>query len=118
MRPTAVAAPPGDPLLLPNAWDVATARAVVAGGFPVVATTSAGVAATLGSEDHPGGARSRSAAARDAYVEAGVASVYPIALWQTDALRRFMSDVHGPVTVVRLPQAPSLVELVALGVAG
>jgi 2-methylisocitrate lyase-like PEP mutase family enzyme len=45
---------PGDPLLLPNAWDVATARAVVAAGFPVVATTSAGVAATLGYEDHEG----------------------------------------------------------------
>ena len=27
---------PGTPLLLPNAWDVATARAVVAAGFPVV----------------------------------------------------------------------------------
>src|SRR3954454_12236730 len=40
------------PLLLPNAWDVATARAVVAAGFPVVATTSGGVAATLGYEDH------------------------------------------------------------------
>ena len=45
---------PGDPLLLPNAWDVATARAVVAAGFPVVATTSGGVAATLGYEDHEG----------------------------------------------------------------
>src|SRR5262245_61150949 len=45
---------PGDPLLLPNAWDVATARAVVAAGFPVVATTSAGVAAALGYEDHHG----------------------------------------------------------------
>jgi 2-methylisocitrate lyase-like PEP mutase family enzyme len=43
---------PGDPLLLPNAWDVATARAVVAAGFPVVATTSAGVAQALGHEDH------------------------------------------------------------------
>src|SRR5215471_14310308 len=43
---------PGAPLLLPNAWDVATALAVVAAGFPVVATTSAGVAATLGYEDH------------------------------------------------------------------
>jgi 2-methylisocitrate lyase-like PEP mutase family enzyme len=43
---------PGQPLLLPNAWDVATANAVVAAGFPVVATTSAGVAATLGYEDH------------------------------------------------------------------
>src|ERR1700745_3720762 len=45
---------PGNPLLLPNAWDVATARAVVAAGFPVVATTSAGVAGTLGYEDHEG----------------------------------------------------------------
>src|SRR5256885_7126633 len=45
---------PGEPLLLPNAWDVATARAVVAAGFPVVATTSGGVAATLGYEDHEG----------------------------------------------------------------
>src|SRR5260370_154036 len=45
---------PGAPLLLPNAWDVATARAVVAAGFPVVATTSGGVAGTLGYEDHEG----------------------------------------------------------------
>jgi 2-methylisocitrate lyase-like PEP mutase family enzyme len=45
---------PGDPLLLPNAWDVATARAVVAAGFPVVATTSGGVAGALGYEDHEG----------------------------------------------------------------
>jgi len=45
---------PGAPLLLPNAWDVITARAVVAAGFPVVATTSGGVAGTLGYEDHEG----------------------------------------------------------------
>jgi 2-methylisocitrate lyase-like PEP mutase family enzyme len=43
---------PGDPLVLPNAWDVASAKAVVAAGFPVVATTSGGVAETLGYEDH------------------------------------------------------------------
>ena len=35
---------PGAPLLLPNVWDVATARAVVAAGFPVVATGSVRVA--------------------------------------------------------------------------
>ncbi|HYY64674.1 MAG TPA: isocitrate lyase/phosphoenolpyruvate mutase family protein [Gaiellaceae bacterium] len=45
---------PGDPLVLPNAWDVASARAVVAAGFSVVATTSGGVAAALGYEDHEG----------------------------------------------------------------
>ena len=43
---------PGVPLLLPNAWDVATARAVVAAGYPAVATTSGGIAATLGFDDH------------------------------------------------------------------
>jgi 2-methylisocitrate lyase-like PEP mutase family enzyme len=215
---------PGTPLLLPNVWDVATARAVVAAGFPVVATTSAGVAQTLGYQDHEGapademlaaaariargvgvpvtvdaeagygmqpaelvaalrsvGAAGcnledtdhsagtlrdpdrhaewlgavREAASADgyrlvinarvdvflgpllagagsetqeelvpealrranAYLEAGVDCVYPIALWEIDALRRFMSGVRGPVNVVRLPQAPPLAELAALGVA-
>ena len=41
----------GAPLVLPNAWDVGTARAVVAAGFPVIATTSWAVAAALGYED-------------------------------------------------------------------
>jgi 2-methylisocitrate lyase-like PEP mutase family enzyme len=53
----------------------------------------------------------------NAYLEAGVDCVYPIVLWESDALRRFMSEVRGPVNVVRLPQAPSLAELAALGVA-
>jgi 2-methylisocitrate lyase-like PEP mutase family enzyme len=53
----------------------------------------------------------------NAYLEAGVDCVFPIVLWETDALRRFMSEVRGPVNVVRLPQAPSLAELAALGVA-
>ena len=38
-------------------------------------------------------------------------------MWETDALRRFTSEVSDPVNVVRLPQAPSLDELAALGVA-
>jgi 2-methylisocitrate lyase-like PEP mutase family enzyme len=215
---------PGAPLLLPNAWDVATARAVVAAGFPVVATTSGGVAPTLGYEDHEGapaeemlaaaariargvdvpvtvdaeagygmepdelvaalrsaGAAGcnledtdhsagslrdpqrhaewlravRQAASEDgyglvinarvdvflgpwlagagpgtqeelvpealrranAYLDAGVDSVYPIALWEEDALRRFISEVRGPVNVLHLPHGPSLAELAALGVA-
>jgi 2-methylisocitrate lyase-like PEP mutase family enzyme len=40
-----------EPLVLPNAWDAATARAVVEAGFPVVATTSTGVASSLGWAD-------------------------------------------------------------------
>jgi 2-methylisocitrate lyase-like PEP mutase family enzyme len=43
---------PGRPLILPNAWDVASARRVEAAGFPVVATGSAAVAASLGFDDH------------------------------------------------------------------
>ena len=231
---------PGAPLLLPNAWDVATARAVVAAGFPVVATTSLGVAAALGYEDderapademlaaaariarsvdvpvtvdaeagygmEPGalvaalrevGAAGcnledtdytagslrdpdrhaewlgavRQAALDDdyplvinarvdvffwpylagagpdqealipealrgarvpetqaelvpealrraqVYLEAGVDCVYPICLWQTDALRQFMSEVGGPVNVARMPEGPPVSELAALGLA-
>src|SRR3954453_22189435 len=215
---------PGAPLLLPNAWDVATARAVVAAGFPVVATTSGGLAATLGYHDHEGAPADEmlAAAARiargvevpvtvdaeagygmepaelvaalrtvgaagcnledsdyaagnlrdparhaewlravreaasaegyplvinapgdvflhpflagagpgtqeelvpealqraNSYLEAGVDCVFPIVLWETDALRRFMSEVCGPVNVVRLPPAPPLAELAAMGVA-
>jgi 2-methylisocitrate lyase-like PEP mutase family enzyme len=215
---------PGTPLLLPNAWDVATARAVVAAGFPVVATTSAGVAAALGYEDHEGAPADEMLAAaarivrgvdvpvtvdaeagygmqpaelvaalrgvgaagcnledtdhatqdlRDvdahaewlravrqaataegyplvinarvdvfvrharagaapgsqaelvpealrrakAYLDAGVDAVYPIALHEPDALRRFVAEVRGPVNVMRMPQMPSLTDLAALGVA-
>lgn len=42
---------PGDPLVLPNAWDAASARVVADAGFPAVATTSSGVAASLGWAD-------------------------------------------------------------------
>src|ERR1051325_3165914 len=37
-----------EPLVLPNAWDAATAHAVAEAGFPAVATTSSGVSAALG----------------------------------------------------------------------
>src|SRR5258708_21249836 len=38
-------------LVLPNAWDVASARIVEELGFPAIATTSAGIAAALGYPD-------------------------------------------------------------------
>jgi 2-methylisocitrate lyase-like PEP mutase family enzyme len=40
-----------EPLLLPNAWDVASARTIESMGFPAIATTSAGVAFSLGYPD-------------------------------------------------------------------
>jgi 2-methylisocitrate lyase-like PEP mutase family enzyme len=211
---------PGAPLVLPNAWDAASAKAVVAAGFPVVATTSGGVAAALGYEDHEGapGDEMLAAAARigrsvdvpmtvdaeagygmepprlvaalksvgaagcnledtnhadgalrdplqnaawlrsvreaaraadyalvvnaridvflsdrsggaqadlvsealsraRAYFEAGVDCVYPIGLWQADALAAFVSDAPGPVNILAIPRAPSHAELAELGVA-
>jgi 2-methylisocitrate lyase-like PEP mutase family enzyme len=215
---------PGTPLVLPNAWDVASARAVVAAGFPVVATTSRGVAGSLGYEDHERAPRDEMLAAagriagavevpvtvdaeagygmepadlvaalmnmgaagcnledtnhatgelRDpvehaawlravreaasdqsyplvinaridvflsalasgsdtgsqaelvsealrrahAYVEAGADCVFPIGLWERDALAAFISEAPGPVNVLRIPPAPRQAELAELGVA-
>jgi 2-methylisocitrate lyase-like PEP mutase family enzyme len=42
---------PGDPLILPNAWDVASAAALTAAGFAAIGTTSLGVAAAAGKRD-------------------------------------------------------------------
>ncbi|WKD32806.1 isocitrate lyase/PEP mutase family protein [Streptomyces xanthophaeus] len=50
---------PAAPLALANAWDVASARIVAAAGAPAVATTSAGVAWSLGSPDGDALARDR-----------------------------------------------------------
>jgi 2-methylisocitrate lyase-like PEP mutase family enzyme len=41
----------GSPLLMPNAWDAGSARLLVSLGFPALATTSSGFAATLGRLD-------------------------------------------------------------------
>ncbi|MFJ4950016.1 isocitrate lyase/phosphoenolpyruvate mutase family protein [Streptomyces sp. NPDC088760] len=42
---------PGEPLLLPNAWDHASAAALAARGFRAIATTSLAVAAAVGLPD-------------------------------------------------------------------
>jgi 2-methylisocitrate lyase-like PEP mutase family enzyme len=53
-----------------------------------------------------------------AYLDADVDCVYPIALWQEDVLRAFLSRVDGPVNIVCLPAGtPPLAKLAALGVA-
>src|SRR5580698_2175985 len=41
----------GKVLLLPNVWDVASARIIEEAGFPAIATTSAGIAFSLGYPD-------------------------------------------------------------------
>jgi len=42
---------PGAPLLMPNPWDVGSARLLASLGFEALATTSSGFAATLGRRD-------------------------------------------------------------------
>jgi 2-methylisocitrate lyase-like PEP mutase family enzyme len=215
---------PGDPLLLPNVWDIPTARAVAAAGFPVVATTSWGVAASIGHEDderapademfaaaariagavelpvtvdaeagyrmepsdivaalreagaagcnledtdHAAGvlrdpgeraawlravreaanaddyplvinartdvclwpylAGAEPGSQRDlvpeaverarAYLEAGADCIYPVAMWEEDALRAFLAEIDAPVNVSMVPQLQSVDDLAALGVA-
>jgi 2-methylisocitrate lyase-like PEP mutase family enzyme len=70
------------PLLLPNAWDVASAVAFAEAGFPAVGTTSFGVGAAAG---HADGARAsrdataalvRALAALPAYVSADIEDGY------------------------------------------
>jgi len=53
---------PGQPLLLPNAWDVASAVAITGAGAKAIATTSAGVAWSLGVPDGAGLGAKRAAA--------------------------------------------------------
>jgi 2-methylisocitrate lyase-like PEP mutase family enzyme len=48
---------PGEPLLLPNVWDFASAAALVDAGFRAVGTTSLGVAAAAGLADGVGATR-------------------------------------------------------------
>ncbi|MEU4240141.1 isocitrate lyase/phosphoenolpyruvate mutase family protein [Actinoplanes sp. NPDC026619] len=53
---------PGNPLLLPNAWDVASALALAEGGFAAIGTTSLGVAAAAGLPDGQGQGREQTVA--------------------------------------------------------
>ena len=41
----------GEPLLLPNPWDLGSAKLLASLGFKALATTSSGFAATLGRND-------------------------------------------------------------------
>jgi 2-methylisocitrate lyase-like PEP mutase family enzyme len=63
---------PGDPLVLPNAWDHASAAALAEAGFPAVGTTSLGVAAALGLPDQSGDERSARGSGAAATAEATI----------------------------------------------
>ncbi|MGW8564571.1 isocitrate lyase/PEP mutase family protein [Isoptericola sp. NPDC055881] len=88
---------PGDPLLLPNAWDAGSARILQSLGFAAVATTSSGFAATLGRPD--------GAATRDetlAHAAALVAAVdVPVSADLEDGFADAPADVSSVVAAAR-----------------
>lgn len=102
-------------------WLRAVRAAASDDGYPLV--INARIDVFLGGLLGGDGAEARSGLVSEAllhahaYLEAGADCVYPIALSASDALRRFTSEVRGPVNVLALPQAPSLDELAAAGVA-
>lgn len=86
---------PGDPVVLPNAWDVASAALVARAGAKAVATTSAGVAWSLGSPD--GGHLEREAALAAVARIAGAVDV-PVT---ADVESGFAQDPAGVAETVR-----------------
>jgi 2-methylisocitrate lyase-like PEP mutase family enzyme len=52
-----------------------------------------------------------------AYHQSGADCVFPILLWQRDALTAFLAQASGPVNVLRIPPGPPEAELPQLGVA-
>ena len=43
--------------------------------------------------------------------------MFPIALWEVDALREFVAGSPGPVNILETPRAPAIEALADLGVA-
>ena len=89
-------------------WLRAVRRAAVADGYPLVINARVDVflgpyiaGPEPGTQEELVGEALRRA---NVYLQAGVDCVYPIALWETDPLRRFMSEIRGPVNVTRMPE--------------
>lgn len=86
---------PGRPLLLPNAWDVASARIVESAGAAAVATTSAGVAWDLGAADGDRLGRDRALGAL-----AGIAAAVGVPV-SADIESGYAADPAGVADTVR-----------------
>ena len=89
------------PLLQPNAWDVGSARLLVALGFEAIATTSSGFAATLG---RPDGSVTRDEALAHAAQVAAAVDV-PVA---ADTENGFADDPAGVAETVLMASVSGL----------
>jgi 2-methylisocitrate lyase-like PEP mutase family enzyme len=85
----------GQPLLMPNPWDIGSARLLASLGFTALATTSSGFAATLGRPD--GGVSRDEAIAHGAAIAAAVD--IPVS---ADLENCFADDPDGVADTVRL----------------
>ena len=92
---------PGHPLLLPNPWDIGSAKILESLGFQALATTSSGYAATLGRAD---GAVTRDEAIGHAAAVAAAVGV-PVS---ADLENCFADDPEGVAETVRLAKAAGL----------
>jgi 2-methylisocitrate lyase-like PEP mutase family enzyme len=92
---------PGRPLLMPNPWDPGSARVLADLGFRALATTSSGMAATLGRFD---GAVSRDEALASARAIVAAVDV-PVS---ADLENGFADDPEGVAETVRLARAAGL----------
>ncbi|MFH8985714.1 isocitrate lyase/PEP mutase family protein [Streptomyces varsoviensis] len=88
---------PSAPLALANAWDVASARVIEAAGAPAIATTSAGVAWSLGSPDGDVLTRDQ---ALDAVARIAAAVAVPVTADIEGGLGQDAADVAETVTGV------------------
>jgi 2-methylisocitrate lyase-like PEP mutase family enzyme len=92
---------PGEPLLLPNPWDLGSARVLASLGFEALATTSSGFAMSLG---RPDGSVSRDEALEHARSIAGGTEL-PVS---ADLEGGFADDPAGVAQTVRLAVAAGL----------
>jgi 2-methylisocitrate lyase-like PEP mutase family enzyme len=92
---------PGDPLLLPNAWDLGSAKLLASIGFGALATTSSGYAATLGRLD---GSVTREEALAHAAAMAGATDL-PVS---ADLENAFADEPEGVAQTIRLASETGL----------
>ncbi|MFI7697445.1 isocitrate lyase/phosphoenolpyruvate mutase family protein [Nonomuraea sp. NPDC049480] len=94
---------PGEPFLLPNAWDYGSAAALAAQGFPAIGTTSLGVAAVYGKPDAAGATRAETIELAESITDLGV---------------MITVDVEGGFSDDPAEVSDLVASLAALGVAG
>jgi 2-methylisocitrate lyase-like PEP mutase family enzyme len=92
---------PGQPLLLPNPWDIGSARLLAGMDFAALATTSSGYAATLGRQD---GSVTREEAIAHA---AAIAAATPLPV-TADLEKGFADDPGGVADTVTAATAAGL----------